>query len=149
MTVLEVAIAVSIAMLMGIALVSLAQGSRVYAKQSDVQQFDAAFAYTQSLAATSGDGATLAFSVRRLTIYSGRSSASAIAPISLTGDVSEAVLGVPPFSIFIDGAGHASCPSGEQEIALAFGDPQGRVTRTIPCNAPVAGDPVTLGSVPQ
>jgi type II secretory pathway pseudopilin PulG len=171
-TLVELVIAVAIAVVFGVAVSSLAQGSRTYAKQSAVHQFDAAFAYAQSLAASSGNGSTMVFNTGTLVVYSGRPttatamSASSIAPIALHADISEAVLGAPPFSVFINGAGHASasngmvapgtviagepgCPPGEQSVTITFSDPQGSVTRSIPCNAPIAGAPATIGSVPK
>jgi prepilin-type N-terminal cleavage/methylation domain-containing protein len=183
MTLVELVVVVAITVVVATALVSLTQGGRAFGKQSAVQQFDAAVAYAQSLAATSGNGATMVFAQNtsadgtvlpgfRLTIYSGRPtsatavSASSLAPITTIGDASEAVLGSPPFSIFLNSAGHASaakgtvapgsvittepgCPTGEQNVTLTFSDPQGDVARSIPCNAAIAGAPVTIGSVPK
>lgn len=162
MTLLELVVAVAIAVLAAVAFVALNQGERPYAAQSSVQQFDAALAYADSLAATSGNGATIVFSPSAdgfvLTVYSGRpTSATALseahlAPLHAIGTVSEAKLGDAPFSIFLNGAGHASasstaaapgsiiasdpgCPAGETSVTLTFTDPRESITRTIPCGS--------------
>ena len=162
MTLLELVVTVGIMVLVTVAFVSFAQGARSYAAQSGVQQFDAALAYAQSIAANSGNGATLVFAPSAegfvLTVYSGRPTfanalgASSIAPIHATGSVSEAKLGAPPFSVFLNGAGHASasqgavgpgsviandpgCPAGETSVTLQLRDPRTTVTRTLSCRS--------------
>ncbi len=163
MTLLELVVAVAIAVLAAVAFVALNQGERPYAARSSMQQFDAVLAYADTLAATSGNGATMVFSPSGdgfvLTVYSGRpTSATALseahlAPLHAVGTVSEAKLGTVPFSVFLNGAGHASasstavapgsiiasdpgCPAGETSVTLTFTDPRESVTRWIPC----AGD---------
>lgn len=162
MTLLELVVAVAIAVLAIVAFVALNQGERPYAAQSSVQQFDAVLAYADALAATSGNGATMVFSPSGdgfvLTLYSGRpTSATALseanlAPIHMVGSVSEEKLGAPPFSVFLNGAGHASaasaaiapgsviasdpgCPAGESSVTLTFSDPRQSVTRSLPCGS--------------
>lgn len=160
MTLLELLVAVAIAVVAAVAFVALNQGQRPYGAQSSVQQFDAVLAYADSLAATGGNGATMVFSPSGdgfvLTVYSGRpTSATALseahlAPMHTVGTLSEAKLGAPPFSVFIDGAGHASaasgavtpgsviasdpgCPAGESSVTLTFSDARQNVMRSIPC----------------
>lgn len=172
-----VAIIASIAMV----LCALPQGARPFAMRSSTAQFDAALAYAQSLAASSGNGATMVFTQRLspqglpiagfvLTIYSGRPTApgalaqAPMEPLLSTGDISEARIGAAPFTIFLNGAGHAGamtgavapgsiiatdpgCPPGESRITLTFSDARTSDRRVIPCNAAVAGPPVALGTV--
>ncbi len=87
--------------------------------------FDAALASAQAVAATSGNGATLVFAPRvapngsalpgfMLRVYSGRPNGEAtVAParaIFVVGSaaVREKTLGGPPFTVFLDSAGNAS-----------------------------------------
>jgi len=157
---------------------SLARGSRAFDIRSALSQFDAALAYARALAATSANGATLVFERRtaadgtalpgfKLTIYSGRPSSpgamrsSSLPPIESGADISEARLGRVPFTVFLNGAGHASampgalsassavasdpgCPSGESGLVLNFSDPRGSDVRALPCNAALDGAPVAL-----
>lgn len=182
MSLVELLVATAIAVIVMVACFALAQGSRALGTQSAVQQFDAAFAYAQSLASTSGNGATIVFEQRTapdgtalggftLVVYSGRPTsssaitASSLAPLNSTGDVAESVLGSPPFSVFLNSAGHASassgavapgtaiasdpgCPSGESSVTLTFSDSRTSAARSIPCNTAVAGAPVVVGTVP-
>jgi hypothetical protein len=177
-TLLEVALAAAIALTIAAAFFSLAGGSRVFGMRSALSQFDAALAYARELAATSGNGATLVFEHRtsadgtalsgfKLTIYAGRPvsagalRSSSLPPIESSADVSEARLGGVPFTIFLDGAGHAGampgavstgavvasdpgCPSGESGVVLAFSDSHGSEARTLACNAAVGGTVVTV-----
>lgn len=146
--------------------------------RSAASQFDAALAYARAVAATSGNGATLVFDRRtaadgtalpgfKLTVYSGRPTSSgalrssSLPPVESVADVSEARLGGVPFSIFLNGAGHASgmrgiapvegaaasdpgCPSGESAISLTFSDARASGVRTLACNAPMSGLPVAV-----
>lgn len=175
MTLLEVLLACAVLSVIAIAGMALAQGSRAGSRRSAVAQFDAELAYAESLAANSGNGATLVFTPGTtgdgfvLTVYSGRpTSAGAMQQASLAlihgGAITEAKLSGIPFSVFLDGAGHASarsgsvspgtivasdpgCPLGEPAIALRFSDSRGSDTRTIPCNAAIAGAPAAIGTV--
>lgn len=146
--------------------------------RSAAAQFDAALAYARALAATSGNGATLVFDRRtaadgtalpgfKLTVYSGRPTSagalrsSSLPPVESGSDVSEARLGGVPFSIFLNGAGHASgmrgaasaaaaiatdpgCPSRESAIALTFSDARAADARTLACNTAAGGTPVAV-----
>jgi prepilin-type N-terminal cleavage/methylation domain-containing protein len=126
-------------------------GARPIAMRSALTEFDAALAYGKALAATSGNGATLAFAPTdsgfRIDVYSGRPTApgalhpAGIAPFVLDGGVGEATMGAPPFALFLNSAGHASmaafsgpapapmssepaCPSGGRWV-LTFTDSAG------------------------
>jgi hypothetical protein len=174
-TLLEVVLAAAIGLLIAAVFVNLAEGSHAAGMRSALSQFDAALAYAKALAATSGNGATLVFERRiaaggtalhgfKLTVYSGRPTGagalqnSALPAIESGADVSEASLGGVPFTIFLNGAGHASairgatsttgvltsdpgCPAGESSVVLSFSDARGPVVRSLPCNAAVAGAP--------
>ncbi len=141
--------------------------------RSAATQFDAAIAYAQSLAATSGNGATLVFDRRTgadgavlpgftMTVYAGRPTAAGairnapMPPVPSSATISEAKVGSVPFTVFLDGAGHASvtagaasvrtvldrdpgCPAGEDAVTLTLQDPRSAAVRTLACNAPVAG----------
>ncbi|HLI94990.1 MAG TPA: hypothetical protein VKT72_02765 [Candidatus Baltobacteraceae bacterium] len=175
-TLVEVVIVAAIVVLIAAASLWLAQGARAYGMRSATRQFDAVLGYAQALAATSGNGATLVFTSPAsgdgfvLTVYSGRPDApgaihlAPMAPLTSAGNVREAKLGAVPFTIFLNGAGHASgtaeavtprtvltsdpgCPPGESSIVLTFSDPRATDTRTITCNAAVAGAPVPVGTV--
>jgi hypothetical protein len=162
MTLIEVAIAAAIAILMAAALFQLARGSRPFATASAASSFDAAIAFAKSVASTSGNGATLVFTPASpagftLRIYSGRPTSSNALSISgprvsSEADVSEAVLGGPPFTIFFDGSGAASaqhgavtpgevqasdpgCPAGEPAVRLTFKTGSITAVRTLACQA--------------
>ncbi len=167
-TLVEVVIVTAIIVLIAATSLGLSQGARTYGMRSATGQFDAALGYAQALAASSGNGATLKFTAPAsgpgfvLTVYSGRPNAlgamrlARMAPVTSTGGVREAKLGAVPFTIFLDSAGHASgmagtltasavlandpgCPPGEGSVVLTFSDPRATDTRTIACNAAVAG----------
>lgn len=162
MTLIEVTISAAIAILMAAAFFQMARGARPPAESSAAETFDAAIAYAKSVASTSGSGATLVFEPRSpapgftMRIYSGRPNAanalSAVPapPVSSAADVSEAVLGRPPFTIFFDGSGRASgqsgavapgssqaadpgCPAGESALTLTFTDARSPLVRALPC----------------
>jgi type II secretory pathway pseudopilin PulG len=165
MTLIEVTISAAIAILMAAVLFQPANGSRSPAASTAAASFDAALAYAKSLAATSGNGATLVFAAASpapgfsLRIYSGRPTSSGALtgapamPISSTAAVVESALGPPPFSIFLDGSGAASgmrgallpgqvlgndpgCPAGETAIQLRFSAGPSIATRALPCPPP-------------
>jgi prepilin-type N-terminal cleavage/methylation domain-containing protein len=129
MTLLEVLIAVAIVVLCAAAGIGLAQGARAFGMRSSTGQFDAVLAYAQSLAAASGNGATIGFDKNVapggaalpgfvLTVYAGRPTAagamhqSSLAPLQSPGTVTEAKLGGVPFTIFLNSAAHASATVG-------------------------------------
>jgi type II secretory pathway pseudopilin PulG len=177
-TLLEVVLAAAIALTIAAAFFSLARGSRALGMRSALSQFDAALAYARALAAASGNGATLVFQRRtsadgtalpgfKLIVYSGRPAyagalrSSSLPPIESGADVAETRLGSVPFTIFLNGAGHASamsgavstgaepasdpgCPAGESSVVLTFSDAHGSQLRSLPCDAAVGGTPVTF-----
>ena len=109
--------------------VVLAQGARPFAMRSATAQFDAAVAYARSLAASSGNGATIVFTLRKdaqatqlpgfsAAVFSGRPNSAGpikpaqVPPFTSTADIGERTLGPPPFSIFLNGAGYATGTAG-------------------------------------
>lgn len=162
MTLIEVTISAAIAILMAAAFFQMARGSRPLAASSAAAAFDAAIAFAKSIAATSGNGATLVFEPASpgpgytVRIYSGRPDTGnaltpvSVPPISSQANVSEAVLGAPPFTVFLDGSGYASgqtgavapgssqaadpgCPVGESALTLTFSDARSPLVRALPC----------------
>ena len=122
--VIAVGIAAILLVAGGVWMLSLRPG----ALRGAVNDFDSALAVARQLAATSGNGATLAFVPRTdgaqgfvLRVYSGRpNSANAVTAtntmaVSSNATVSEATYGSPPFAIFLSSAGYptgkASYPS--------------------------------------
>lgn len=180
-TLVELVIVAAIVAFAAIAFWGMSQGARAFGMRSATDTFDAALAYAQALAADSGNGATLVFEQRRsmdgsalpgfvLTIYSGRPTGAGTfqkapgAPIESIANASEAKLGAVPFTIFLNGAGHASgmtgtvntasviandpgCPAGETSVVLTFSDSRSSGTRSIPCNSVANGAPVAIGTV--
>ncbi len=172
-TLIEVLIVAAIVITVAV-FVAAAQIARPFGMRSAVSQFDAAVAYARSLAAGSGNGATIVFTARTdgqgaalpgfiAQVYSGRpNSLGPVAKVSngtfsSSGDITESTLGKPPFSLFFNGAGHASgitgavttstdvnaeppCPSG-RGMSFRFTDPRATDTRTLACTEPVAGPP--------
>jgi len=171
-TLIETLIVAAIVMTMAALVVAAFQNSRPFGMRSAVNQFDASVAYARAVAAGSGNGATIVFVPRRdvqglllpgfnAQIYSGRpNSLGPIAKVpvgtfSSTGDISEAALGKPPFSLFFNGAGHASgargvvtanttmpadpgCPTPPR-MRFSFGTGAVTDTRTLPCVQALAG----------
>ncbi len=171
-TLIETLIVAAIVMTMAALVVVAYKGSRPFGMRSAVNQFDAAVAYARAVASTSGNGATIVFIARKdaqgaalpgfdAQLYSGRPNSLGpivkvpVATFSSTGDIAEASLGRPPFSIFVNSAGHASgmraavtpnstvgaepaCPSPPQ-LKFTFGATPATDTRTLPCAQPVAG----------
>jgi prepilin-type N-terminal cleavage/methylation domain-containing protein len=142
MTLLEVVIVCAIVVLFAAAALGLANGARAFGMRSATNQFDAALAYAQSLAATSGNGATIAFDKNiaaggsvlpgfELIVYSGRPSAagalanSSLAPMRSAATISEAKLGGVPFTIFLNSAAHASGMSGTVTTATVLASDPG------------------------
>ncbi len=122
-TLVEMVIAVAIAAILlvagGVWMLSMRPG----ALRGATNDFDSALAVARQLAATSGNGATLAFLPRPdgaqgflLRVYSGRpNAANAVTATntmiaSTNATVSEATYGSPPFAIFLSSAGY---PSGK------------------------------------
>lgn len=178
-TLIEVVVVAAIVVVIAAAFQSLWQGARAFGTRSASAQVDAALSYARALSATSGNGATLVFDRRRssdgtvlpgfvLTVYSGRPTGAtalqrAMPPVRSSGEVSEAKLGRVPFTIFLNGAGHAGgmtgavfpgtvvasdpgCPSGETRLVVTFSDSRWSEKRTLACNLAAAGSPVTFAA---
>jgi prepilin-type N-terminal cleavage/methylation domain-containing protein len=122
-TLVEFVIAVAIATMLLAAGGAWMLSMRPGALRNAVNDFDSALAAARQLAATSGNGATLAFVPRtdnargyELRVYSGRPTTStAVIATSIRASVSEATiseatLGAPPFAIFLSSAGN---PTGK------------------------------------
>ena len=130
-TLVEMAVAVGIVAMLVLAGAAFAFGSRPMAMRSAAVQFGAQLRAAKSLAAASGNGATIIVrpsgsSGFAATVYSGRPTRlgaltlSNIAPVTSDASVTEASVGAPAFSIFISGGGHVSMARGDiQGTALA------------------------------
>ncbi len=128
-TLIEVLVCVAAVSLLTAAAVGFGAASRPLAASSAADSFDAALDYARTVAASSGNGATIVFLPRKdgrgarlrgftMRVYSGRPNApnalqpAALAPLVSQADVGEAALGGAPLSIFINGAGSAVGQSG-------------------------------------
>jgi prepilin-type N-terminal cleavage/methylation domain-containing protein len=163
---------------------AMAQGVHPFAMRSAAGQFDAAVAYARSVAAGSGNGATIVFTPRVdsagtplagfvARLYSGRPNSGGpivalpIPPVTTEGEIEEASLGHPPFTIFFNGAGQASGMAGTVTVAsdlandpgcparpsmvFTITDSRASTTRTLACPQAVAGPatpPSPLGQPP-
>jgi hypothetical protein len=164
-TLVELVIAAAIVVLITLATVRISQGARAYGTRSATSQFDAALAYAQALASTSGNGATLVFDRRLdgagsavpgfvLIIYAGRPTASGalrrapMAPLISSGDVREAKLGGVPFTVFLNSAGHASGMTGTVTGAVVLrsdpGCPSGETRVVLTFSDPRTSDTRTI-----
>lgn len=132
MTLPEVLIAAAVSVLMAAALFSQAGGGRIFAARSAMDALQAELAHARAIAATSGNGATLVFSSAprgfSMRLYRGRPNAagamtSAAPPLDAAADIREQALGVPPFTLFFDGAGHASAMAGAAGGSTLASDP--------------------------
>ena len=126
MTLPEVLIAAALSVLMAAALFSHAAGERIFAARSAIDMLDAQIAQARAIAATGGNGATLVFVPAPngfgMRLYQGRpNAAGALSPagprFTSAAEIREAALGAPPFTVFFDGAGHASAMAGAQDGA--------------------------------
>lgn len=128
-TLVEIVAAVAILALLCAAAVAMSLAQRPGALRAATSGFDASLAAARALAATSGNGATMAFAPRTdgrgnalpgftLTVYRGRpNAAGAVTPSTvpqLVGDtdVRERALGAPPFTIFLSSAGDPTGRAG-------------------------------------
>ncbi len=146
-TLIEMTIAVAIVAIIATAGVLWSTSLRPAGLRSALDQYDGALAATRALAATGGNGATLAFEPDRRTggfrfrVYRGRpTSAGAVAPTSIAGAgdgvaLRERTLGAPPFALFFGTGGHVSGLAGYPGI-----DSQGLADF-----APVANEPPCPG----
>jgi prepilin-type N-terminal cleavage/methylation domain-containing protein len=118
-TLVEMIIAVAIAMILLVAGGSWMMSMRPGSLRQAVNDFDSALAAARQIAATSGNGATIAFLPRAdngpgyvLRLYSGRpNAANAVRTISFplstsSATITEATFGAPPFVIFLSSAGY-------------------------------------------
>lgn len=128
-TLVEVVAAVAILALLCSAAVAMSLAQRPGALRAATSGFDASLAAARALAATSGNGATMAFAPRTdgrgnalpgftLTIYRGRPNAagavtpSTVPPLVGDADLRERALGAPPFTLFLSSAGDPSGRAG-------------------------------------
>lgn len=114
---LEVLVAAALAFMLAAAAWTASQGSRLLQAHTAAAQLDSLMAYGRALAATSGNGATVAFTPdrngTRVTLYAGRPDGlpvvpAPIPPLVLPVSITEAALGATPFTLFLDGAGAAA-----------------------------------------
>lgn len=153
-TLLEVIVATAVAvMLLAAGVWTMATHPAALVSASD--DLDAALAAARSIAASSGNGATLVFAPHgvngfSLRLYRGRPNAvgavtaSTFAQIISEASVREHTLGAPPFSLFIDSAGDAS-GSAQYPTFDPSGDPIfSTIAREPPC--PLGGFVLTLES---
>jgi prepilin-type N-terminal cleavage/methylation domain-containing protein len=148
---IEVLLTVAIlAMLWMVASVSF--GNRAFETRSAATIFDAQLAHAAAIASTSGGTATLSFAIAP----SGSGTVVSIAPPdappeTLRADVSEPVLGKPPFTISVDAYGHAvaplPCPPAGG-YTLTFSAGPASESRSLPCPATAIGSPESVGTVP-
>ncbi|MHB8141756.1 MAG: prepilin-type N-terminal cleavage/methylation domain-containing protein [Vulcanimicrobiaceae bacterium] len=158
-TLVELMVAVAIAMLFAVGIVAYSLARRPAALRTAVDRYDALMVQARSLAAASGNGATLVFLPRSnaagtrvpgftLRLYRGRPNATgALAPavaaqVISDADIREARLGTPPFAVFLASDGSAS--------ALGAYPPSAGGFPTIANQPPCPGAQVTLEfRVPQ
>lgn len=155
----EVVLAAAIVAMLAAAALDFTLGRRPFALRSALTHYDAALAYAQALA-LSANGATLRFDPASaepgfvLTVLAGRidmgtASPSSLPPIAIAADVAEDTLGVPPFALVVDPAGHAQgyavpaqstvpCAGG---WTLRFHAGTASDRRSLPCPLAVAGSP--------
>ncbi|MFN2448343.1 MAG: prepilin-type N-terminal cleavage/methylation domain-containing protein [Candidatus Baltobacteraceae bacterium] len=158
-TLLETMIAAAVAAALLLAAIPLALGSRPAAAVTSALAFDAITQRAASLAASSGNGATLVIASStngyRMQLYAGRPTQAdamiADMPALVSGaDIREAVLGGPPLTLFFDSGAHASgmrgavdgtaaletdpgCPAGETVLHFSFTDGRSPQTRSLAC----------------
>ncbi len=133
------------------AFASMSFGNRAFETQSAATIFDAQLAHARTVASAGGN-ATLSFAVAP----SGSGTVVSISPAdappeTLRADVSEPVLGKPPFTITVDAYGRAvgpqPCPSAGG-YALTFSAGPASESRLLPCPASAVGSPEPVGTVP-
>ena len=132
-TLAEMAVAVGIVATLLLAAAAFALGSRPLAMSSATTQIEAQLQAARSLAAASGNGATIVVQPRpaagfKSIVYAGRPSAagalsiSTVPAISADADIREASFGEPPFAIFISSSGHVSM-AGAYPVSAEFDSP--------------------------
>lgn len=148
---------------------AIALGSRPFAVRSDATRFDALVAAARAVAASSGNGATLAFvsgggAGSTVRLYSGRPNgggmrSTSLAPVRLRAEVRAKNVGRPPFAIFFSSAGYATAASGSYgpgsllaseppcpvpspgASVVTFSAGRGGESRTLPCPSGVGASP--------
>jgi prepilin-type N-terminal cleavage/methylation domain-containing protein len=148
---IEVLLTVAIlAMLWTVA--SLTFGNRAFETRSSATIFDALLAHARTIASAAGGEAALNFAIPA----SGSGTVVSISPAdappeTLRADVSEAVLGKPPFTISVDAYGHAVAPAPcppAGGYTLTFSAGAASEERVLPCPPSVAGSPEPVGTMP-
>jgi prepilin-type N-terminal cleavage/methylation domain-containing protein len=174
-TLVEILVVAAIVVTMAAFGFAMAQGAHAFAMRSAAGQFDAAVAYARSVAADSGNGATIVFTPHvdssgtalggfAARLYAGRPNAGGpIVPLPMPavtteGNITEASLGDPPFTIFFNGTGQATgmrgtvspaadigndpgCPATRSAMVFTISDSRATTTRTLACPNAVAGPP--------
>ncbi len=162
-TLIEIIVVVAITAVLLAAGGMLLGGMHPGALRAAVDDFDADVGAAKAIAATSGNGATIAVLPRyderggirggfELRVYSGRpTAANAVAPsnvMSITSDaaIMEKTFGKPPFALFLSSAGH---PSGISAYPVA--DAHGVITFNVVASQPPcpAGGIVITFTSPQ
>lgn len=146
---------------------AIALGRHPLSTAAAFTQLDAQLQAGRSLAAASGDGATIAIVTAgpggfRSTLYAGRPDApltpSSAPAVESPASISEDSVGAPPFTLFISSAGDFSVASGgpaavpaeppcpaSGEVHLTLTDPSaGRRTLLLPCRRPASGTPLPV-----
>jgi prepilin-type N-terminal cleavage/methylation domain-containing protein len=129
----EMALTVGILAMLLFAGAAFALGSRPVAMNSAATGFEAQFEAARSLAAATGNGATIVVQPRvplgfKSIVYAGRPTAgdalavTSVPQIASDAEISEAGFGRPPFAIFISGSGHVSM-AGSYPSAAQFDSP--------------------------
>jgi hypothetical protein len=150
-TLLETLFAIAILAIIG-SLAFLPFSGRLFETRSSVTVFDELLAHARTLASANGGVATISFA----TSPSGSGTVVALSPPdippeTLRADVSEATLGMPPFTISVDAYGHALAPepcpaAGGFTLTLSAGPAS--ETRFLPCPVEAAGSPEPPGTPP-
>ncbi|MHB1798390.1 MAG: prepilin-type N-terminal cleavage/methylation domain-containing protein [Vulcanimicrobiaceae bacterium] len=169
-TLVEVTVATGILAAFLLAVGAIALGSRPFAVRSDATRFDALVAAARAVAASSGNGATLAFvsggggAGTTARLYAGRPNGGAmrltsLAPVRLRAEVRAKNVGRPPFAIFFSSAGYATAASGSYApgsflaseppcpvpspgaAVVTFSAGRAGESRTLPCPSAVGASP--------
>lgn len=150
-TLIETLLVVGIIVIISASGWGFAWNNRAFALKSATTIFDAELADARAVAASNEGAATLVFAPAASGVQLHVEPEAAVAPQTLPADVSEAVLGSPPFSITVDAWGHATglqpCPSGGAFV-LTFAAGGSQDSRLLPCPAVAAGPPQPAGTMP-
>ncbi|MBC5815819.1 MAG: prepilin-type N-terminal cleavage/methylation domain-containing protein [Candidatus Eremiobacteraeota bacterium] len=173
-TLIEMAIAVGVLAMLVLAGAAFAFGNRPMAMRQGAVEFSAQLQAARSLAAASGNGATILVKPRvagprpvgfQSMVFSGRPTApnavtsTNFAPVQSEADVAEATIGAPTFSIFISGSGHVSMAAGDWttnalgaepscpaagNYTLTFSVDNATSTIMLPCQIALGGTPAPI-----